>query len=579
MKICSLKIENVRGIASKEFAMDLHPNKPSILVAPNGYGKTSVAVAFKSLKQNKLEIEDEDNRYQNDDGNAPMLEIKDDTDTIYRATPTTNTISDVFSVFVINSQIKPKATTRNLGGYSASTASLAVEPIVLYNTIPVRADFVYSCSDIKSRLGTSAGKLVLNLSQNFTDPDFVKCFLEVKTEIARLLQTRNSAIVDAFLTEINSISGTKQVLANTAIDLSRIMRIEAVTVILDKFDYLFTGLSDNEKVVNAIQLRKVYEDNSTGLSNISKYYEYLSDKNAINEMLGFFNCTWKDIKASVKGSKYIIDFPKANQISNGERDVLCFIGKLFEAQTKLKKEKAILIIDEIFDYLDDANLISAQYFLTKFINQFREARRELFPIILTHLDPAFFSTYSFSTKNVIYLDRVHQMTNKYCVNNFLKDRENCKKNNPDSYNLISSNYLHYSPVNCDESAYLRPLGVETPLLKSDDFQNTTLSELENYKKGQPYDLALVCCGLRIFIEKQAYDQLQPTHQSEFLTIFKTINKLSYAKEKGASVPEVHFLLSIIYNEAMHLDPQCQKLHPIGYKLKNKVIHNMICEAG
>lgn len=144
---------------------------------------------------------------------------------------------------------------------------------------------------------------------------------------------------------------------------------------------------------------------------------------------------------------------------------------------------------------------------------------------------------------------------------------------------ISSNYLHYSPVNCDESAYLRPLGVETPLLKSDDFQNTALSELENYKKGQPYDLALVCCGLRIFMEKQAYDQLQPTHQSEFLTIFKTIDKLSYAKEKGASLPEVHFLLSIIYNEAMHLDPQCQKLHPIGYKLKNKVIHNMICEAG
>ena len=66
MKICSIKIENVRGIASKEFTIDLHPNKPAILVAPNGYGKTSVAVAFKSLRQSKLEIEDEDNVHQNE---------------------------------------------------------------------------------------------------------------------------------------------------------------------------------------------------------------------------------------------------------------------------------------------------------------------------------------------------------------------------------------------------------------------------------------------------------------------------------------------------------------------------------
>lgn len=112
-----------------------------------------------------------------------------------------------------------------------------------------------------------------------------------------------------------------------------------------------------------------------------------------------------------------------------------------------------------------------------------------------------------------------------------------------------------------------------------DFQNAALGELENYREGRPHDLALVCCGLRISIEKQAYDQLTPIHKNEFLSINKTIDKLSYAKEKGASIPEVHFLLSIIYNEAMHLDPQCQKLHPIGYKLKNKVIRNMICEAG
>ena len=82
----------------------------------------------------------------------------------------------------------------------------------------------------------------------------------------------------------------------------------------------------------------------------------------------------------------------------------------------------------------------------------------------------------------------------------------------------------------------------------------------------------------ICIEKKAYEQLSEQNQKdEFLTIHKTTDKLEYAKKKGAIVPEVYFLLSIIYNEAMHLDDQCKKLNPISYKLRNKVIHNMISE--
>lgn len=82
-----------------------------------------------------------------------------------------------------------------------------------------------------------------------------------------------------------------------------------------------------------------------------------------------------------KGGKLVLEFPKANQISNGERGVLCFVGKLFESRSKLRKDRAILVIDEIFDYLDDANLIAAQYFLTKFINDFKGQGKELFLIL------------------------------------------------------------------------------------------------------------------------------------------------------------------------------------------------------
>jgi len=40
-----IEIENIKGISHKRFQLDILPNKPSLLVAPNGFGKSSIAVA------------------------------------------------------------------------------------------------------------------------------------------------------------------------------------------------------------------------------------------------------------------------------------------------------------------------------------------------------------------------------------------------------------------------------------------------------------------------------------------------------------------------------------------------------
>lgn len=576
MRIRKLKIDNVRGIESREIPLDIHPNTPSFFVAPNGFGKTSIATAFNSLSRNKMELQEEDH-YKNEMTALPVLEIADDSGNTYYANDSANTISNAFSIFVINSQVKPKASTRNFGGFSSSTPSLIVEPILLYKNIPEKEEFSYSFSEMKSNMGTPVGKILINLSSEIKNPSFVRKYFSVRSEFAKLLQIRNKRKIDAFLQNVNRIKGNATQIANATIDTSKLTDIDAISKIGNILDYLFTRLTSIERLVNILQLCFLYQVNQARLLKVEKYYKYLADKAEINEMLGFFNCTWKDIKASKKGNQFIIEFPKANQISNGERDILCFIGKLFEARSVLQKEKAILIIDEIFDYLDDANLISAQYFLTEFIRQYRTAGKELFPIILTHLDPMYFNTYSFSAKNIVYLQRILVISNRYKINNLLKDRAACKKRDPALYNRISSNYLHYSTDITDDSAYLSSIGVEAPLLTPQSFRMKAVEELENYKHKREYDLALVCCGLRLSIEKAAYDQLMPEYQSTFLSTFKTVDKLAYAKEMGAIVPEVHFLLAIIYNEAMHLDSQCQKLNPIACKLKNKVIQNMISE--
>lgn len=577
MRISKIKIENIRGIESKEFELNIPSNNPIIIVAPNGFGKTSIATAFSSLKAQKIDVAEE-NLYKNDVSKEPKLTIRDENGCSYYADKTANTISDEFSVFTIKGQVKSKATNVSFGGFSRAKSSLVIDPIVLYKTVPSKKEYTYSFTNIKSRFGNSVAKLLINYSELLKNQNFVLLINECKRDILSLHNVRSEKRFQKLIEEINSVSGTKNTLVNNNYSsISEVEKILQVEVLISKLDLYFTELSLVEKLINLFQLSIICKSNEARINDISKYYTYLSDKQEINEMLELLNCTWKTIKASQKNGSFIIEFPKADQISNGERDVLCFVGHLFEAKKQLRKNRCILVIDEIFDYLDDANLIAAQYFLTKFIKTFKASGREIYPILLTHLDPMYFNTYSFSIKNVVYLSKVPTQSNKYKINNMLKDRNNCKKTDQEAYDIISSNYLHYSEDTTDAQTYLSTLGIETPLKTPVSFRESALLELDNYRNDRQYDIALACCGLRILIEKKACEQLSEEHKQEFITQYhKTVDKLSFAKNCGADIPETYFLLSIIYNECMHLDDQCKRLRQIYCKLNNKVIRNMIC---
>lgn len=576
MSIRKIKIENVRGISSRSIPLDIHPNKVTFFVAPNGFGKTSIARAFAALKRGKVEICDED-RHKGIASAQPLIEITDSNGVTYCANSTSNSISETFSICVINSQVRPKAISRNFGGHMNASSSLVVDPIVLYGTIPQKKELQYSFSDMKKHFGPVATKLLLKLTTFSKDPAFLRCLNNSKSEIKKMEQTRLARKISDCLERIESIQGTKETIVLSDVGASEILSLPSIHAIDLVFSPWLGSCSANEKIVNIMQLYYVFSDNAASFSDIVSYGNFLREQAEIKEILSCLNCTWKDIKPVKRGNQFVIEFPKANQISNGERDILCFVGKLFEAKSKLRKDKSILIIDEIFDYLDDANLIAAQYFLTKLMEQFKNAGKELYIILLTHLDPIYFNTYSFSSKNVVYLDPVGTITNKYNVNNFLKARPKCKGENRPRYDRISTHFFHYSPDSIDEHEYLAGIGVTKELHTSSSFQHVAFEELDKYIDGTDYDPILVCCGVRLRIEKNAYEMLPPEKQAEFLCKNKTTDKLAFAKDNGANIPEIYFLLSIIYNEAMHLDEQCKKLSPISCKLKNKVIHKMISE--
>lgn len=74
MKINTIEITNVKGIGNHTFQLDLNPNKPSILVAPNGFGKSSFGIAFDSFRRNKIELNPK-YYHQNDDNNRPVVSM------------------------------------------------------------------------------------------------------------------------------------------------------------------------------------------------------------------------------------------------------------------------------------------------------------------------------------------------------------------------------------------------------------------------------------------------------------------------------------------------------------------------
>ena len=581
MKITKMRIENIKGIGYQNFSFEILPNVPTVMVAPNGFGKTSLATAFSSLRQKDIKLSKND-FYQNDKNNEPLLEITDDKGNIYKANSNFNTISNTFSVFVIRNPLRAKGLTRKFGGRQTSEAYLQVEPIVIYKKVPEKFEWDYSITKMKESVQGSAGKLLINLSDFIYQLYFIRDLKKCENEFRKLSRSeRYNNNIEAFKEDINSACTTKDQIASYKSRVS-IEKVKPLAYIKKTFEKYWVNATENKLYLNAIQLLELYLCNKSNFNNIIKYYEYKKEHRELNKILSNSYHGWKNIKAVTKKNKLVVEFPRANNMSNGERDILWFISNLVLARRKLRKNKAILILDEIFDYYDDANLISAQYFLTNFIDQYKSSNRELFTFILTHLDPYLFRSYQFSNTQIRHLKKFSSKKNTYGINNLIKKRNDCKRKHEDIYDFVSSNYLHYSIETASNNRveqYLDELGVKMQLKTPKSFRNIVSDELTRYVDEKNYDAILVCCGLRIHIEKSAYDQLHENHKSKFLSECKLTNeKLSYAQERGAKIPEVHFLLSTVYNAAMHLDDHCNELNSISHMLNNKTIHQMIKEA-
>ena len=547
------------------------------MVAPNGFGKTSLAVAFNSLKSNHLEL-DGANCYNGDDTNLPVLRLKLSTGESLEADRDHNTISDHFDVFVINCQLKPKATAQRYGGRLIPRASMDIKPTIMIKTIPQKINFDYSLSRNKRDFGIN-GKLLTDISDIYNNHDLM-IQISKKVNFGEFGLVRFRTPFDAIITRINSIDSKK----TTRSIKDEINRENIININNQEFINLCDIINRKRTFDNSIDVflaawQLIHVRNNMGVNyrKAMEYATFLKKRAEIDSTLEKLNPVSDrfEIKSTIKNRSLIIEWPKADMISNGQRDIITFISRLMECHYKESKA-CILVIDEFFDYLDDANLVAFQYYVSTLIDNYRKNKRIIFPILLTHIDPNYLKHFCFNDKrlNVCYLKGCKgRISDK--MSRLIETREDpLIKNEVDTY------FLHYHPDldRVDITDKFIRLSLNKDWGKPVMFKKKVDRELRRYvfEPDETYDPLAVCVSIRIRIEENVYSRISTDDDREsFLATHGTTEKLNYAHDLGILIPETYYLLGIIYNHPLHLVGDNDISKPLSMKLENLTIKSMI----
>jgi hypothetical protein len=576
-KLEKIEITNIKGISNKQFNVDLHSNKPAIFVAPNGFGKSSIACAFESLKPSKLELEEKNFHLKN----ASLLpEVKVTFDSVdFIATNTTNNIATKFDYYVINSPLYAKCTKRNTGRFTAVSSSLESENIELIVTIPDKIEFEYSVTTMSSKFGVN-GKILPNIKSTLIqNMEFWYLFskkVDIKDFIKKLTFENP---LNSIIERINAQAGTSEIIKDfrTTNELSNLLKI----VPLKNLAEIIKKFVDSEIDSYLMAIEIAWLSQAGTFKKALEYILYTREKFFYNELLKSLDTTRHNISVTEKKKttsspkkSLIIEFPSAEQMSNGQRDILSFIAQIQKARRDFKKKHCILVIDEVFDYLDDANLVAFQYYVTKLIEEFKAQDRYLYPILLTHLDPAHFRHFSFNKHKlqIRYLASNTSRTSSVFLN-MVKHRKN-----PSIEETVSKHHFHFHPDEVNLENEFQTLTLRKAWGKSHSFYAVVKNEVDKYLASNDYDSIAVLLGIRIEIEKLAYEKLQTQSlKNTFIATHKTKSKLEFCEENGITISETHYLLGLIYNDDLHWHEHRDYETPLISKLDNMTIKKMVQE--
>lgn len=576
MKIRKIKICNVKGINEYCINTILQPNRPNILVAPNGFGKSSIATAFASIEPGGIKLS-EDDAYNNDITNLPSLEIELTDDRTVFADSQTNTIKNLFHICVAHNALKPGATAQHFNRRTIVKTYMDIKPTVLIQTIPQKVVYQYKYTQLKRNFGASS-KILPNILSIYSNINAL-VQIEEKKEIdfnKFNLKRYNDSITEV-IGRINALS------RSTAVDIIKQIEDErmfdGLSIDFDKLRKILKDTLQLNTNAEAYLAAWQYIEYRKELGKLNKkalqYAKFIQKKAYIDKTLENINPVKErfNIVSTIEDRKLLIRWPKANQLSGGQRDSMVFISQLMECEFH-HDGNCLLVIDEFFDYLDDANIVAFQYYISTMIANFKKAGRLIFPILLTHLDPNYLKHFCFneSRLNVIYLQET-----KAKIKPPMRDIVACREK-IGIKDILDRYYFHYSGALSEELNFIEEFkqnGLNEAWAKPHMFHKKINRELRAYVYNEgTYDPVAVCLAVRVRIEELLYMHICPDNKEALIATHGTTEKLHFAMLNGVCFPETYFLLGIVYNHPLHeINENMDK--PLGMKLDNYTIKNMI----
>lgn len=217
--ITKIVIENVKGygIPGKEINLVLDSTKVNLCVAPNGFGKSSLATAFESLNQNRLNVEEDNKNVQHINEESSLTVTIDGHN--YTANNRKNELNAQLKPWIIHNRTRVDYTKRHFKRVLSVNAFMVIEPIIVCNAAKPLKSTYYSIQSIKNTFGTNR-KVLSAIDLLLNNIEFCGRLCDVFDDLQKFTAKKRYACVEETINAINSLKGNEdQVIASITDDI------------------------------------------------------------------------------------------------------------------------------------------------------------------------------------------------------------------------------------------------------------------------------------------------------------------------------------------------------------------------
>lgn len=587
-------IKNIKGYGDPAIvrSIDVLPRKINLVYAPNGSGKSTLTAALRNLERGGLNVPKYD-RYKKSENVVCKLSVKIDHDDAqtYVAHKGVNQISAKLHPFVIDSRLIGKThNEEGLDDAQLTKGILYVKPIVLVDEVPEDIKCVYSLEDIRGTWGRKS-KVLKSIDAILSNHSLFQKFEAIETILEFSTKPRMTAAIEVLKEKLNSLEGNYNTLHDRVEDkhFSRIHSYGKYQTYLQFVRKQFPTIkNDLDRFLFFYQLRHIYNQDSAVFHKAvirAKYDVYKEKLVGDAEVL---KTSWQKFKLVDDTNQLIAEFPQSDEVSSGQRDVMILRVLLDLFEKSLVNGINLLVIDDVFEYLDDANKIVAEYYLKKLLNKRSD---DIFIVLLSHLEKRNFRTHLISEKDIheVYLlgsdcARVTDVKGLTAFREKLNEERIPGDAKDVLYGKISKYLFHYAPTTEDLRMLIHPyvgpgnIGLKEKYGDKNTFFTFLVDELNKYFANGDYDPYAVATAVRILEEKKLYEALEDDKKPGFIDTYETLRKIEYCENNGINVPDSYRFVTSIHNEADHCTANPDgtfKEKGMVYSLKNKSVKDII----